>query len=419
MVVMEAPLHVLSMRALSLLTKVTCLDRDRGEERVLVLEGMFLPLTQSCGVDLATVRPCISQHRSVQKDGKSFKDLGALFACLSHGGLNMTLEDQDSVRAWLVQSLRSVGSPDVGSGSHVSSASSSVVGRSSDPNVGRLSSASASSRSRSPLSHSSGFTETLSRQQYQQQQLRIKVLESLVTDLQAQNREKDRKLKAVARKLKRAEGKHVELTDQLEAAKTKRMKKLAIERHSDRKDLRAGRIVVEGESSGWLTPEGSLSLGIRRNLSNIATSDVGPTLLMDLSRWTVSRSEVRTGACLIASSRKFWKDWQSAVYEAEGAVSLTIVSYRQDATNSAVWNKSKLCALEMKASYMVLHGKEAIDELHADSFSRIKRLADVLPVTDGSGKGAVLLTQKMLESLGVPSWRDLRPDRMGTLPRLG
>lgn len=94
---------------------------------------------------------------------------------------------------------------------------------------------------------------------------------------------------------------------------------------------------------------------------------------------------------------------------------LTVVSYRQDATNSSVWNRSKLTALEAECCYAVgLEEQDlfdrgnigAVQEYADQAFSTIKRLSDVLPVADGSGRGTVALTLKMISALGVPTWYD-------------
>lgn len=213
--------------------------------------------------------------------------------------------------------------------------------------------------------------------------------------------------------------KNQELSTQLDAPKAKRIKKLAIDRHADKRD--GGYCLgVDSENSGWLTPAGLLSPAIRRNLSNIATSDVGLILMMDLSRWTVCRAEIRAAACLNASAQRFWQVWREQLRSTSqhDSFSVTVVSYRQDATNSAVWQRSKLQALELEAGYIYISALKDEDlQLDGDDdgpamglpeFTRIKRLADVIPVDNGTGKATVAMTEKMLQSLGCPTWRTFK-----------
>ena len=110
-----------------------------------------------------------------------------------------------------------------------------------------------------------------------------------------------------------------------------------------------------GGKSAQLTLEGSFALGIRRNFSNIATSDLGAVRLEDISRFTVARSECRTGSALLASSRM----WFSALYadicdphNAQDGFSLNIYSWKQDATNSGILKGSKLSGLIMRSARM-------------------------------------------------------------------
>ena len=170
----------------------------------------------------------------------------------------------------------------------------------------------------------------------------------------------------------------------------------------------------------WLTPQGALALAIRRNLSNVATADIGPVLCDDVSRWTVTRSEVRAAACLMKDSHNFWEDWsadcclQPEDSRSADAFSVTAISYRQDATNSAVWNRSKLCALELEASYIPPCSAEDLAKTTRHQLGREKgdcivglkrlyRLADVLPVQEGTGSATVAMTLKLLQSLGTPT----------------
>ena len=55
----------------------------------------------------------------------------------------------------------------------------------------------------------------------------------------------------------------------------------------------------------YLTIPGRISLGIRRNLSNVACADLSLILLDDASRWSVARAEVHSAAAMMASCKAF------------------------------------------------------------------------------------------------------------------
>ena len=104
-----------------------------------------------------------------------------------------------------------------------------------------------------------------------------------------------------------------------------------------------------------LTLEGSFAVGIRRNFSNIATADLGAVLLEDISRFTVVRSECRTGSALIASARMWFAAIYSEICDARvmaGKFGVCIHSYKQDATNSGILKGSKLAALILRSAYL-------------------------------------------------------------------
>ena len=235
------------------------------------------------------------------------------------------------------------------------------------------------------------------------QDVEIRLLRSMLEEHQFDNHQKDSHIRFLKQQLKRSLETNDALETELKEWKDRKQQKLAIQRHQDVRDFLAGKPYQEGESVGWLTPQGVIALAIRRNLSNCATSDLGLVLMCDISRWTVTRAEVKASACLLASSRLFWTRWREDVLA--GGHSITVIGYRQDATNSAIWNRCKLMGLEMDASY--IHGLEMEDfeDIDSEDFACNKRLADILPVHDETGIGTVMMTQKMLDSLGCPTWK--------------
>ena len=121
------------------------------------------------------------------------------------------------------------------------------------------------------------------------------------------------------------EKKFVQAQQELADEKARRLHVLAITKTSD---MFKKRKVDPKEEAGdkrntweWLTPQGSLALGIRKNFSNIASGDLGITLCDDISRWTVVRNEIRVAACMIAGS------WMLALMAAKLQLKLNLSQF--------------------------------------------------------------------------------------------
>lgn len=159
----------------------------------------------------------------------------------------------------------------------------------------------------------------------------------------------------------------------------------------------------------YLTVESRISLGLRRNLSNIATSDLGPTVLDDATRWTVARSEVETGAAVIAHGQSFHADMEMALQEAQEdpvlSAGVAIHCVSQDATNGGIWQKRKLIAMLLHTAYCPILPNELTftGSWSWDIFQSLQCVGDVQPVADGTGGGSVGVCHKMLQSVGCPS----------------
>lgn len=176
---------------------------------------------------------------------------------------------------------------------------------------------------------------------------------------------------------------------------------------------------IKGGKGKRLTLQSYIALAIRRNFGNASTADVGAMLLQDISRYTVSRAESKTGTALIASSRLFF---QSMIGELTSTINffLDIHSYKQDATNSGILKGSKLGALILRSSYLKQqppdeqeeHPPPAMFESTGwnldDWFDSIVRVADVLPVVGSDSGTTVAQTLKQLEGLGCPTWKDVQ-----------
>ena len=104
-----------------------------------------------------------------------------------------------------------------------------------------------------------------------------------------------------------------------------------------------------------LTQNASFAVAIRKSMTNMAAGDLGVAALDDLSRGAVYRCETDTAAALIASCRGFHRDQEDAAAACVASGSDVIIShaYRSDATTSNVWQRSKLCGLELESYYTI------------------------------------------------------------------
>lgn len=175
------------------------------------------------------------------------------------------------------------------------------------------------------------------------------------------------------------------------------------------------------KSMGWLTPHGSIALAIRRNVGNASAQDLGLIIMTDVSKQTVLRSECRTGAAFLANTRLFFEEWNHEDGNRDmDSCSFFFLQYREDATNASK-HRQKMTALDIHASYAITDSTDdSLQSLQPCDFHSIRRLADVLPVFDGTGPGTMALTKKMLESLGCPSWDTFLSEwRDGATQQLG
>ena len=157
----------------------------------------------------------------------------------------------------------------------------------------------------------------------------------------------------------------------------------------------------------WLTPSGSIAVALRRNLGNVACALLGHVILQDIAGCTVSRCEVKAGACLMANAQIFFQVMKAELRTSSSSISLVILAFREDATNSGIWRKSKLAAMEVECFWTqdLTSMKKAESSGH-----HLKRLADVQRVSDSTAVGSVAMTLKQMQSLGSPCWYDLAQD---------
>ena len=114
-----------------------------------------------------------------------------------------------------------------------------------------------------------------------------------------------------------------------------------------------------------------LALGLRRNLSNCATSDFGVTIMRDLAATTVLRAECKTGSALNAAMKAFCEDGLALMRQPAAEIeqepqepqeldlsnseqpwSLSVIRIRCDATNSSIWKREELHVVEVVVSFL-------------------------------------------------------------------
>lgn len=127
----------------------------------------------------------------------------------------------------------------------------------------------------------------------------------------------------------------------------------------------------------------------------------------------------------MANSRFFFKFWEqevqpfgqlgftgmvcdSACIRETGSEhsSFFFAQYREDATNSSS-HRQKMSALELDCRWVTVETNADLEsfQVRPESFNSLLRLADVVPVHDGTGPGTLALCDKMLRSLGCPSFQ--------------
>lgn len=141
-------------------------------------------------------------------------------------------------------------------------------------------------------------------------------------------------------------------------------------------------------------------------MSNVSCEDFGRVLTTDISASTVTRSEMRAAAGLVASANLFYQQMLTELKSMDkDSWTIVLHSYRQDATNG----HRKLCALELESCFMIAANEQEFPgSASCDHFCHIKRLADLVQIENETGPGCVSATLNAFRSLGCPSWRDIR-----------
>lgn len=156
----------------------------------------------------------------------------------------------------------------------------------------------------------------------------------------------------------------------------------------------------------WITPQGCVAIALRRNIGNVSCALLGHVVLQDVAGCTVSRCEIKTGAALIASAQAFYQYFQHSLdlKKVESDPPFVVHSVREDATNSGIWKKSKLAAMEIESFFSSTMSSYANA---VSSGHHLRQLADVQRVIDGTALGTLALYMKQMQSIGCPTWFEL------------
>ena len=123
---------------------------------------------------------------------------------------------------------------------------------------------------------------------------------------------------------------------------------------------------VRGGKGKRLNTKSRMALAIRRNMSNVAASDLGAVLLFDISHQTVCKYEIELGATLVMESRRFHQRHEALFAQSvePGSWQLACHVIRSDATNSGIWQRCKLQAADAASLYVQCPaGAESLDDV--------------------------------------------------------
>lgn len=153
------------------------------------------------------------------------------------------------------------------------------------------------------------------------------------------------------------------------------------------RDVSTLELTTSGKSGKRLTKAGTIALGLRRNLSNIAAGDFGAVVLRDISANTVIRSEIKCAAAILTDMSLFTHNVSVSHLEqflasgiprelvsraTEPPWALMFVCIRSDATNSSIWRREKLNLLEAEVA-IVNTPFPNLDNYKADDTSWLSR----------------------------------------------
>ena len=152
-----------------------------------------------------------------------------------------------------------------------------------------------------------------------------------------------------------------------------------------------------GKATRYFSPEGGLSMAIRRNQVNSPCAAMGLVVRSDTSRYTCARWELILDSSLRMSCREAYRECEEFITILGG---FSCHSMMTDATNARIWHDSKVLVGEYCSTYYV---KADPGEQNDDTFS-FNYLGDLQLQTSGTAQAARRMMLNQTQSIGFPSW---------------
>ena len=188
--------------------------------------------------------------------------------------------------------------------------------------------------------------------------------DDLIRVVQQRNKEIKRLNSTIRQKNCRARRKNAEHLDLCAAVQAERCSVLSVPAHVNNKKLGVDKM---------------LAVGLRRNMSSIGAHNYGLVVGEDISRQSVCKAET-CAAWQLTNRAKWWVADRLGEMVTPGRPGICVfcVSYVCDATNSSIWQQRKLQGLIAEVRFSAGSGTRSV----------LKQAADLLPVEDGSSRGA-------------------------------
>ena len=173
----------------------------------------------------------------------------------------------------------------------------------------------------------------------------------------------------------------------------------------------------------YFSIRGGCSLVVRTLASGCSARRIGLVLALDVHRTSVCTWEIWFNAALLAGSWTFYKCQEILMREAladgvaESGRQAKPWRYSQhlsrgDATNTLVWQKTKLHTLQVRSQYLTLGVRDDDDVSVVSLMQQVEEhlcMGDLLQVQTPSAEGTHALVKKQLKSTGMPYWSEQKP----------
>merc|ERR1712079_304797 len=162
-----------------------------------------------------------------------------------------------------------------------------------------------------------------------------------------------------------------------------------------------------GKLQRYFHIRGGLQMALSRCLANAAAYTVGYCLQIDVHRTTVCRYELLLRAvCAAAAHNSHKENAMRLSVDKSNKIRFQLHLMRGDATNAAIWQRSKLRVAEIESFYAV-HDIDAEDSwAYVSGLLQHKKITgdmQVVGAKDGPTTHAIMVKQGV--STGMPHWK--------------